>query len=237
MVVISLLLWRRWKITSRFLMLLAWGSLAVLSVPIVSSKLFLWLEAPYVKLLNQEGLSEAGAIVVLGGGRERNAPEYGGDDQVSYHSLWRLRYGAHLAKKYQLPVIVSGGTVYPYEELSEAAMAAKLLEEEFGVANVWQEAHSRDTWQNAKKTATLLNEKGVEKVILVTHAYHMRRAAYAFEQAKVQVIPMATGFLGGHNNWLNDWLPTASALNKSRVAIHEYLGLVFYRVRSSLAQK
>ncbi len=237
MVAVSLMLWKRRKITSRFLMFLAWASLAAFSLPIVSSKLFVWLEAPYVSQANQRNLSDVEAIVVLGGGRERNTPEYGGEDQVSYHSLWRLRYGARLAKEYQLPVIASGGTVYPYEELSEAAIATKVLEEEFGVAHVWQEGNSRDTWQNAQKTAALLNIKEIEKVILVTHAYHMRRAIYAFEQAKVQVVPMPTGFFSGDNNWLNDWLPTASALNKSRIAIHEYLGLAFYRARAFFAQK
>ena len=228
---VGLILWRRAKKTAYLLIGLAWVSLLLLSLPVVSFGLFNWLESPYIAQLSDESVVDAEAIVVLGGGRQLNLPEYGGD-QVSYQALWRLRYGARVARQLQLPVIVSGGKVYPYEELSEAAMAAKLLIEEYGIADVWQEGESRDTWQNAQKTADFARQKNIQNVILVTHAYHMRRAESAFRHFGLNVIPMATGFYSVRGSgWINDWLPQAAALNASRRALHEYIGLVFYRLR------
>lgn len=242
LMVLAFLLWKRRVFLSRLIMFFAWASLVALSLPVVSTKLFAWLEAPYLDSTDYQGQIQQRiqqrspkAVVVLGGGRTRNAPEYDGD-QVSEASLWRLRYGAILAKQHQLPVIASGGTVYPYELKTEAQMAAQALEGEWGVETVWQEGNSRDTWRNAQQTAALLavqlEQDTLPPVILVTHAYHMRRAQYAFEQAGVAVIPAATGFKSVEaSGWWNDWLPKSYYLHQSRTALHEYLGLLFYRLR------
>lgn len=236
LMLLAFFLWKRRILLSRLLMLFAWGSLLALSLPFVSAKLFIWLEQPYLdsKQIQAQILQlQPKAVVVLGGGRIRNTPEYGGD-QVSEGALWRLRYGAVLAKQYDLPVIASGGTVYPYELKTEAQMAAKVLEDEFGIDTVWQEGNSRDTWKNAQQTAALLASQfdQSEPIILVTHAYHMRRAQYAFEQAGITVIAAPTGFKSvAPSGWVNDWLPKSSSLHQSRTALHEYLGLAFYRLR------
>ena len=221
-----------WRRFSCLLMVLAWSSLLLFSLPAISSLLFLWLEAPYVQIASPEQIQTAQVVLVLGGGRQRNNPEYEGD-QVSHSALWRLRYGARLANQYSLPVLVSGGRVYDYEASSEAELGQSLLQQEFGVETVWLEPNSRNTWENAKKSAQLLIEKNISgPVLLVTHAYHMRRAEGAFRHAGVDVVPMPTGFistdLGG---WWNDWIPSAGALMDSRTALHEYLGLLFYRLR------
>ena len=50
--------------------------------------------------------------MILGGGLRRSAPEYGGDT-LGRLTLERLRYGAMLAKRTGLPVMVSGGTTLP----------------------------------------------------------------------------------------------------------------------------
>jgi uncharacterized SAM-binding protein YcdF (DUF218 family) len=226
----ALVLWRKSKKIAYALILFSWVSLLALSLPAVSGWLFEWLEAPYIEQA-EPSLVDVGAIVILGGGRKRNLPEYD-EDQVSYHSLWRLRYGARLAKQLGLPIIVSGGTVYPYETISEAAISANLLSEDYGIETVWQEGDSRDTWHNAIYTAKLAKEKGISQVILVTHAYHMRRAQMAFEQAGLDVVPMATGFFSvSGDQWINHWLPKGAALYRSQVALHEYLGLLYYRLR------
>lgn len=238
MMLMAFLLWNRRFFLSRLLMFSAWLSLIALSMPIVSAQLFTWLEAPFLRApFSQIRVAEQlpQAVVVLGGGRIRNTPEYGGD-QVSEGALWRLRYGAVLAKRFDLPVISSGGTVYPYELTTEAQMAAQVLTQEWGVEPVWQEGNSRDTWRNAQETAALLKRRfpsgEIPAVILVTHAYHMRRSQYAFEQAGLNVIPAPTGFKSvAGSGWLNDWLPQSIALHQSRTALHEYIGLLYYRLR------
>ncbi|MGH1485202.1 MAG: YdcF family protein [Cellvibrionaceae bacterium] len=235
MVIVGLIFWRKKKILASLLFIASFSSLLLLSIPMVSANLFRWLEAPYLTSAVSPDLDSpaigAQAIVVLGGGRQRHLPEYE-EDQVSYQSLWRLRYGAHLAKELQLPVIVSGGTVYPYETLSEAEIAAKLLKEDYGVDEVILESNSRDTWQNAQNTSILVKEKGIESLIVVTHAYHMRRAELAFSKAGLTIIPKPTGFYSVDiDGWIDDWLPKASALYLSQIALHEYIGLLFYQLR------
>ena len=64
----------------------------------------------------------------------------------------------------------------PYETISEATVAAELLEKEFFIERVIQEPNSRDTWHNALNTSELLKQQNILTVLLVTHAYHMRRA-------------------------------------------------------------
>lgn len=228
---VALLLWHRYRRTAVLLFCLAWLSLLLLSLPSVAASLFKWLEKPYLEQrISQQPAAEA--VVVLGGGRLRNLPEYSGD-QVGYHALWRLRYAAKLARDLDLPVVVSGGTVYPYEQLTEAQLAKAVLQDELGIESVWLEGGSRNTWQNAQNTATLLADKGLGRILLVTHAYHMRRAEYAFNQAGISLIePAPTGFFSTDTGgWWNDWLPQAYALHRSRIALHEYLGLLFYRLR------
>ncbi len=118
-------------------------------------------------------------------------------------------------------------------------MAAELLKQEFSIEHIITESASRDTWQNAHNTAELLKENNFTRVLLVTHAYHMRRARYAFERSGVDVIPMATGFFSARlqskgrawYGWWDDWLPRASSLNRSSIALHEYLGLLVYQLR------
>jgi uncharacterized SAM-binding protein YcdF (DUF218 family) len=127
----------------------------------------------------------------------------------------------------------------PYETISEATVAAELLEKEFFIERVIQEPNSRDTWHNAINTSELLKQQNILTVLLVTHAYHMRRAHHSFIEAGVDVIPMATGFISSRlesksepwYEWWDAWLPSASSLNQSRVALHEYLGLLFYVIR------
>lgn len=227
------LIWKRWRIFSRLLFALSLGSLLTLSLPFVSYKLFTWLEAPY---LEQQVLQlepdQKSAIVVLGGGRWQNSPEYP-EDQLSPGAFWRVRYAAHLAKTYKLPIIATGGTVLPYEQVPEAAMAAKVLHEELGIepSKIIEEGQSRTTWENAKFTAEILKQEEIEQVVLVTSAYHMRRAVFAFNRMGIEVIPKPTGFYSlQQSNWIDDWIPQSEPLHLSKVALHEYIGLVVYRL-------
>lgn len=67
----------------------------------------------------------------------------------------------------------------------------------------------------------------------------MRRAQYSFMQAGVDAIPMATGFYSSRllsddepwYGWWDAWLPSSYYLNQSRIALHEYFGLLFYYFR------
>ncbi|MBX7201404.1 MAG: YdcF family protein [Rhodospirillaceae bacterium] len=197
-----------------------------LSVPAVSNRLMRFIEAPPTP---ESTLASAGAeaIVVLSGGFERYAPEYGADGTVDGLTLQRLRYGVHLARKLDLPILVSGGR--PADApVSLAAMMKAALEQDFGVPVRWSEDKSRDTYENAAFSARLLREDGVRRIILVTHASHMARAAKAFEAAGLEVVAAPTVFAPPESV---DLLPRLSSLYDSYYALYEMAGAVWYGLR------
>lgn len=168
-------------------------------------------------------LKDTQAIVILGGGRNLLAPEYGGTT-INRMSLERLRYGARLARETGLPVLLTGGAVgggTPEAELMRDAM-----EHDFGVPVRWVEADSRDTAENARFSAALLQQAKIKRVTLVTHAVHMNRAAEEFALTGLDVLPAPTGFYGVSSEGmpLMRWLPNANAAYFGWLAAHEWLG-------------
>lgn len=120
------------------------------------------------------------AIVVLGGGRESHAPEYGGPS-LSFYSLERLRYGLWLARETGLPLAFSGGTGHAQlDGPAEAEVAARIAAAEFGRPLKWTESAARDTRDNAERSVALLRAAGVTRIVLVTHGWHMPRSQRAF---------------------------------------------------------
>jgi uncharacterized SAM-binding protein YcdF (DUF218 family) len=179
-------------------------------------------------------LAQAGnaqAIVILGGGVRRSAAEYGGDT-LGRLTLERVRYGALVARKTKLPVLVTGGSVYG--GTAEAVLMKRALDEEFGVEVKWAEARSRDTESNARQTAAILLPAGITRVLLVGHSFDMPRAIAEFGSAGLQVIPAPTAvtadtFSFGHPLEL---LPGMSALSGSYYALYELLAEAVRRIRS-----
>lgn len=174
-------------------------------------------------------LREAGAIVVLGGGRYRDAPEYG-SDTVTAETLVRLRYAALMARRSGLPVLMSGGRPEG-GGLSEAEVMARIFEDEWGLRVRWRESGSNDTGDNAREAARLLRAAGVRRVVLVTHAYHLPRARRLFEQAGLAVVPAATGYLSRQPLVPQDWLPQTEGMRWVRLALHEWIGIAWYSLR------
>ena len=167
------------------------------------------------------------AIVILGGGSEPFAPEYG-VSSLQYASLERLRYGLWLAGQTGAPVAFSGGTGYAQEgATAEAKVAAKIAAEEFGRPIRWIETESRDTRQNATLTMAMLKPAGINHIVLVTHGYHMPRALRAFREAAgpgIQVEPAPMGLARNVEAPTLEWLPSASGFRDMRQLLRELAG-------------
>src|SRR5450830_430600 len=171
----------------------------------------------------------ADAIVVLGSGRERGDPAWG-DDQPTGIGLERQRYAARLAKASGLPVLTSGGLHYGTPP-SEAALMAASMQSDFDVAVRWQEGRSTTTWENAQFSYELLAPLGIKRVVVVTHAAHMPRSVWSFEQAGFTVVPAPVGFFGRDNSRpVGGWLPEFKAIWRSGQLINEAMGQVGYRL-------
>jgi uncharacterized SAM-binding protein YcdF (DUF218 family) len=168
------------------------------------------------------------AIVVLGGGSEPFAPEYG-VSSLQAPSLERLRYGLWLAGQIGAPVAFSGGVGWAQQaSTSEARAAAKIAAEEFGRPIRWIEGDSHDTRENAAKTMALLKPAGIDHVVLVTHGYHMPRALRAFRGAAgpdVQVEPAPMGLAKNLEAPPLEWLPSSNGFRDVRQLLRELVAL------------
>jgi len=229
-ILIGLLLLRRKPQLGKSLLWLGLVSGYLLSTPLVSDLMQQQLQS-YPALAEAEiSQSAAQAIVVLSAGRYRNAPEYGGDT-VGNTSLARVRYGAYLQRLTGLPMVVSGGKVFDPEGKSLAQVMAESLQQDFHIDNVWLEDQSRNTAENARLSKQLLQQKGIDTVLLVTDALHMPRSVAVFEQVGLRVIPAPTRFTMLDDDWLLLLLPNASAIGGSYYALHELVGRAWYAIR------
>ena len=165
------------------------------------------------------------AIVVLDAGRRLGAREYGGDG-VRTLTLERLAYAAWLRRRTGLPIAVTGNGAGP--------LMADWLRDVFGVPVAWIEPTSHNTHENADATARLLRRDGVARVVLVTHYWHQPRAVAAFVTAGLDVVPAPIGFSRRRDAWergVFTFVPSVEALVRSHLAIHEGVGLFWYRLR------
>jgi len=203
---------------------LAWGgmvSLFALSMPAVAYLLLQCAGMP--DALDASRAVSAQAIVILGGGIRRDAPEYGGDT-LGRLTLDRVRYGARVARRTGLPVLVTGGAVDASRP--EGELMQESLEREFGVPVRWAETRSRNTYENAQLSASILRAEGIARVVLVAHGFDMRRAMAEFVAAGIEPIPAPTGISAGGFLRFSDFLPTIGGLQGSYYATYEILANV-----------
>lgn len=171
------------------------------------------------------------AIVVLGGGREALAPEYGLSN-LNRRSLARLHYGVWLSRQTGAPILFSGGVGFAESVgVSEAETAARIAERDYGRALTWIEPESRDTRENAARSVALLKSAGVGEVLVVTHGWHMRRAVRAFESesqradARMRIVPAPMGLSGSGGRAALRWMPSSEGFDRVRVVLREAAGL------------
>ena len=102
----------------------------------------------------------------------------------------------------------------------------------FNVNVSWKEEQSLNTAENAYYSAKLLKQNDINSIFLVTHAWHMRRSVMVFENQGLNVTAAPTIFVSRDDDFsLMDYLPSAGALYQTRLALHEYLGMVWYKMK------
>ena len=200
-------------------------ALYALSTPLAGRFLLQTLEDPYVDPAKDR---TAGAIVVLGGGSNAGAPEYGAD-AVSAATLERLRYAVQLQKRTGKPLLLSGGSPTGLGSSEGEQMKAAL--EDFGASAKWVESGSNNTLESARLTRRTLKRAGIDRVYVVTHAWHMPRAKMAFQNAGLQVVPAPTSYTKSSHVLLPDFFPSAAGMQQSASFFHEVAGIAWYRLK------
>jgi uncharacterized SAM-binding protein YcdF (DUF218 family) len=224
---IGLLIARRFH---RSGMLLSWcgvcGAL-ILAVPLIGGTMLIALEQNLPVTPPDDAPPQA--IVVLAAdimrdGAAREPPQPG------LLSLERLRAAAAVFHRTGLPILISGGPLYE-GDASLATVMAYTMVHDFQVPVRWEEDVSRDTWENAHMSATILRAQGISSIYLVTHAWHMRRAIRAFADTGITVTAAPTRLDYLPNSWAKALVPDSSAWRLSLYALHEWIGSLYYALR------
>lgn len=210
-------------------LLLLWGNAPA------ANRLLRPLESRYPPLMASPGstplstLPRAAFIVVLGGGHTSDPylPVTSRPNQVS---AVRLAEAIRLYR--QLPgsrMVLSGGRWL--DPVSEAEIMAQFVRA-FGVSerDIVLETESRDTEEEARLIRPTV---GSQPFILVTSAAHMPRSVALFRKLGMNPIPAPTNFLSRPTKGVDpaDLYPQPAALYRSDISLHEYLALIWEKLR------
>jgi uncharacterized SAM-binding protein YcdF (DUF218 family) len=206
--------------------MLAVGLLTIPAIPEVSDLLMAPLERGY-PARRAADYPNADAIVILGGSVPAVKPPRVEAEETGGA---RVFTGARLFRLGKAPILhVTGGGEYigpDGEPRTEARDMTEVLSA-FGIPaeRVSREDQSRTTLENAQHSAPILKAKGVRSILLVTSAFHLRRAVPLFEQHGFEVIAVPTGHIIVESTpSLSRWLPNAEAMQRSTIALKEYGG-------------
>lgn len=242
LLIIALIMWlqrSRWIALPIFLALVV---LLISSNARVSNYLIKTLE--WQNLPSQD-LPTAEAIVVLGGAtRAADAPRIMPDINENGD---RLLYAAKLYQEQKAPlVILAGGRIEWYGAGQPEAVDMKQLLQLMGVPAeaIILEPNSLNTYQNAVNVKEILQKRNIEKILLVTSAFHMPRSLLIFQRQNINAIPAPTDFLlsqreleavnSSSQSAILSLLPEAQNLEKTTKILKEYVGMVVYRLRGWL---
>jgi len=185
-----------------------------------------------------ENIAKHDLVIVLGGGLRIPLPPAqhtqlsAGSDRYWY--AMRL-FKAGKASK----IILSGGNVYKQHDFRGEAYYASQLMQEWGVpaAAIIIDAESRTTEQNRDNVMRLIEDNEYDSALLVTSALHMPRAYKLFRSLSIKVTPASADVIVREMDApaVFSWMPSASAMALSTVALHEYYGKWFAELKAFIS--
>lgn len=221
-------LWRKkwWPVVVAMVVLIG------ASLPATGNRLIGWMESFYPALPIAEA-GPADAVVVLGG-------ILGPRVARGYLTNWtesseRYLGGVALLRAGRAKVLVFTGARMPWEkavrfegeDLRDIAVGQGVPAEQILVTR--EISNTRD---EARAVAEMAKAHGWKRVIVVTTAWHMPRAARLFRKAGVDFVPFPVDFRADGAKDLDavDFLPSAEALQRTETALRECYGIAFYAV-------
>lgn len=208
------------------LLLLACG-LTFLSTPWGVDAVLKPLETAVEPSLPPDG--EPAMVVVLSGGLWRGAQ---GETELGMQTLQRLIGGWEVARDHHWPLLVSGGDPGNHGGATIAQVMAQRVRKWGFDEPLLVEDASRTTWENLENTRKVMEEKGIRDIVLVTHAYHMKRSLLCALRAMPGYLihPWPVGRLADEGRIVPaDRLPGAGYLYHNMMALREYVGLRVYK--------
>ena len=167
----------------------------LLCTSVVAERTLGWLEQAYLPPAEPAG----DVIIMLGGGAMPDSPDVDGVGALCSSPANRLLTAVRLQRKLGVPILLSGGQVY--EDTGAEAKIARRILIDLGVPEeqILVETRSINTTQNARYSAEILRTQGLTQPILVTSAFHMKRAVLNFKKQGIDVVPYPADYQVTHH--------------------------------------
>ena len=227
-----LLLFTRRQRTGKFTVTLGVVFLLLMSYDALPDRALETLEHRYAPLKEIDSISEVKWIVVLGGGHASD-PNLPVASRLSGESLSRLIEGIIIHKRFpQSRMLLSGGNIFdPVPESKSMAELAIIL----GIDKdgIHEESAGLDTEDQAILIKKIV---GKDKFILVTSAFHMPRSMALFQKQGMHPIPSPSGYRVKNRNEVDPFMffPDSGGIGKMELAVHEYLGMLWAKLRGRI---
>ena len=178
------------------------------------------LEYKYPMMLSPADYPAAKNIVVLTGyaAKDKLIPL---SSQANSASVFRVLEAQHIYKLRPDCRIIISGTISAVQ-----VMKALLLELGVPAEKIVEELESSHTFLSAENVRTIINN---EPFFLVTSAGHMARAVGVFTKQNMNPIPAPTDYQLPKDFRKAMFRPTLLHLYFSELAIHEYVGTLWYK--------
>jgi uncharacterized SAM-binding protein YcdF (DUF218 family) len=214
---------RRSRRRARAAAWLVWATLWAASTPVVGDALLSAVEVrgPDLDVALASVDPSKVAIVVLGGGVRSYGPTPTPRERLSGASTQRTLTAARVWHDRHAGLVSLSS--FPIETEGMADLLGAL-----GVPadRVVQERRSQNTRDNAAYSAEIVRERGMQAVVVVTSAYHLRRSLKDFAAVGIHALPVEAEVLGPIPLGIDSFLPSAQALERTHTALHEILGYV-----------
>ena len=179
------------------------------------------LERAYPPLTDPSSLHNVDTIVVLTGYASPN-PAMPATDQLNPSSMYRLMHAIWMTAQSEGPRILVSGSGDSARVMREVTVLLGVPGE-----RVLLDDGAGDTGRSAE---WIRRSGRVGQCVLVTSAGHMPRAMGVFRKQGVDCVPAPTEFYSTYPLGLFDFIPGPRNLAVSDLAVHEYLGLAWYRL-------
>lgn len=170
-------------------------------------------------------------VVVLGGGLNYKVGD--NSTQLSNISMLRLLKGIVIADQNNMPLLYSDRVQINHTKSNQSKVDIELLNRYSDIELIIED-ESKNTYENGYNTKKWMDIKNYKKIYLVTSAIHMKRATKVFDKFNINYIPVVANYSHSHQLLWLDYLPNRGSLTSNMKALHEWIGLFWYKIRGRI---
>lgn len=199
------------------------------SLPITYKIPLYYLENSYLNCSHKNIKAEL--IVILGGGLTKKNNFYN-TPTIKRRVNERIRYGVFIHKKYNIPILVSGGDVFNIG-YNEADIMKNIIENEYNEKVKFIENNSKTTDENARLTSNIIKQNNIKSILLISNSWHLKRATFLFKKYNPNIkINACSGYYYSNKSLsvnYKDFLPSMKSFYFHEVNLREWIALLWYK--------